>query len=366
MAIGLGTEGIIISSNQTMVNRLMDVPSSSLRDLSPSLPRFTEAGSGAPASTFWVDLDGILTTSRSAGWVAPGRTLPPLLQTISELGTRIHVDDNALYIHLKFNGTDTPRSNDEMVLAWQYPLRGESIVAVPRVAQIAGKTTVILTTDRGRVMGFNAEGSLVLDVNAGSRTPIDGVITYDWYGNKSPVVIQAADNMIYAWSPTGSLLPGFPITFEAKITAPLFITDSNKDGEPEIIVATEDQLLHMINRDGRSLTGWPVSTNGIVRSTPTASILNDVWQVRIESESSYEIFNRNGDEIESSPKLSELGQEPDTLNGLPANSPYLNYNQARFAPFPLSADLDGDGIQELVIVSEGQIRCYRIKRAAKN
>jgi hypothetical protein len=366
LVIGLAADGIIVSSNQTLVNRLMDVPASSMRDLGSRMPQFIEAGTGAPASAFWVDLNSILTTARSAGWLAPGRSLPPLLQSISEMGSRIHSGDGAIYMHLKVNRSTSSRSNDEMVLAWQYPLRGESIIAVPRLAQVSGKTTVILTTDRGRVMGFNADGSLVFNVNAGSKTPIDGAVSYDWFGNKSPVIFQAAGNTIYAWSPTGSLLPGFPFTFEATITAPIIITDSNRDGEPEIIAATDDQRLHMINRDGRSLAGWPVSTSGIIRSKPIVSFQNEQWQIRVETENAFEIFNRGGDEMESSPRISDLGSEPDSLNGLPLNSPYLNYSQARFAAFPLSADLDGDGIQELIIVSEGQIRCYRIQRLGSN
>jgi hypothetical protein len=363
MMIGLGNNEIIISSDQTLVNRLMDVPPTSMRELSGRLPQFIDAGSGQPASAFWVDLNKLLTTARSAGWLMTNTSIPPLLQSISELGSRIHVGDGALYVHLKVNRSNTTQANEEFVLAWQYPLRGESIVAVPRVVELAGRKTVILTTDRGRVMGFNTEGSLIFDQNAGSSRPIDGALSYDWFGNKSPLLFQAAGNSIYAWSPTGSLVPRFPFVFEAIITAPILITDSNKDEEPEIVVATEDQRLHMINREGKSLDGWPVSTNGVIRSRPEVSLQNDRWQVRVNSENSYEIFNLGGDEIRSSSLEKSQEEVPDTLNGLPTNSPFLNFAQARLVPYPLSIDLDNDGIQELIIVYDGQIRCYRIQRS---
>jgi hypothetical protein len=334
-----------------------------MRELSGRLPQFIDAGSGQPASAVWVDLNKLLTTARSAGWLMTNTSIPPLLQSISELGSRIHVGDGALYVHLKVNRSNTTQANEEFVLAWQYPLRGESIVAVPRVVELAGRKTVILTTDRGRVMGFNTEGSLIFDQNAGSSRPIDGALSYDWFGNKSPLLFQAAGNSIYAWSPTGSLVPRFPFVFEAIITAPILITDSNKDEEPEIVVATEDQRLHMINREGKSLDGWPVSTNGVIRSRPEVSLQNDRWQVRVNSENSYEIFNLGGDEIRSSSLEKSQEEVPDTLNGLPTNSPFLNFAQARLVPYPLSIDLDNDGIQELIIVYDGQIRCYRIQRS---
>ncbi len=362
MFIGLSKNEIIFGSDQTLVKRLMDVPPASMRELSGRLPQFIDAGSGQPASAFWVDLNKLLTTARSAGWLMNNTSIPPLLQSISELGSRIHVGHDALYVHLTVNRSNTTQANEELVLAWQYPLPGESIVAVPKVVELAGNKTVLLTTDRGRVLGFNTEGSLIFDKNAGSNRPIDGALSYDWFGNTSPLLFQAAGNSIYAWSPTGSLVPRFPFVFEAMITAPILITDSNKDGEPEIVVATEDQRLHMINREGKSLDGWPVSTNGVIRSRPEVSFQNDQWQVQVNSENSYEIFNLSGYEIRSSALEKSQDVVPDTLNGLPTSSPYLNYAQARLVPFPLSIDLDNDGIQELIIVYDGQIRCYRIQR----
>lgn len=366
MIIGLGNNEIIISSNQTLVNRLMDVPPSSMRNLSERLPEFIEAGMGVAASAVWIDLNKLLTTARSAGWLTADKSLPPFLQSISELGSRIHVTDDAMYVHLKVNRSDSSPFNEELVMAWQYPLRGESVVAVPQLAQIAGKKAVILTTDRGRVLGFSTDGSLIFNQDVGSNSPISGAFTYDWFGNKSPIVFQAAGNSIYAWSPTGSILPRFPFVFEASISAPIIVTDSNKDGEPEFIVATEDQRLHLINRDGKVLEGWPVSTNGVVRSNPIVSFQNDSWQIRVETESSIEVFNRKGDELKASTNDKRQEAVADTLNGLPANSPFLNFSQARLVPFPLSIDLDDDGIQELIIVYDGQVRCYRIQRNASN
>src|SRR5690606_19652197 len=119
-------------------------------------------------------------------------------------------------------------------------------------------------------------------------------------GNGSPVLFQASGSTVYAWSPGGTLLPGFPFVFEADITAPLLFTDADRDGEVDIVVATADERLHLVNRNGRGHMGWPVYTRATVKSQPVAVLDAGNWRVQVESGGVRESFNRLG-QMEAQP-----------------------------------------------------------------
>lgn len=154
---------------------------------------------------------------------------------------------------------------------WIFPIAGAEIMGKPVLADITSnaRNEVIFTTSAGTVYVLATDGTEILQVSTRGETPVGPPIVYDWYGNNQNVILQAAGNSIYAWNVNGSLLPNFPINLSEKITTPLMIEDVTRTGIAEIVVATADRSLHVLNSRGQSLTGWPQEVNAVIRSQPS-------------------------------------------------------------------------------------------------
>lgn len=154
---------------------------------------------------------------------------------------------------------------------WVFPISGTDITGKPVLADITSnaRNEVIFTTTAGTVYVLATDGTEILQVSTGGETPVGPPIVYDWYGNNQNVILQAAGNSIYAWNVNGSLLPNFPITLNEEITTPLIIEDVTRTGIAEIVVATADRSLHILNSRGQSLSGWPQEVNAVITSRPS-------------------------------------------------------------------------------------------------
>lgn len=145
-----------------------------------------------------------------------------------------------------------------------------TLTGAPVFANIRGSESkeIIFATADGKVQVLGADGTLIQTYSTGGEKPIGAAISYDWYNNGQPVVMVAAGNQIFAWSLNGDLLPQFPFTLDETITTPLTVTDIDSNGLADIIVATADRKLHLLNARGDALFGWPVRTNAIIKSKP--------------------------------------------------------------------------------------------------
>jgi hypothetical protein len=189
---------------------------------------------------------------------------------------------------------------------------------------------------------------------------VGGVEIYDWYANRSPVVLQAAGSAIYAWSPSGNLLPSFPFILDSPISAPITLTDIDGNAEPEIVVPTSDSRLHLINRDGRGVAGWPVFTDGMVTEKPVPSQSGSSWSVEVTTEFATEVFDRLGRRTISRLHLDHVIETPDTLAGNQQLPAFAGSAPVLYGQYPVVADIDGDSRMELIVVLDGQLRCYRL------
>ncbi|WP_340105347.1 hypothetical protein [Rhodohalobacter sp. 8-1] len=180
---------------------------------------------------------------------------------------------------------------------WIFPIAGADITGQPVLADITSnaRNEVIFTTSAGSVFALATDGTEVLQVSTQDKTPIGQPIVYDWYGNNQNVILQAAGNSIFAWNANGSLLPNFPITLDEEITTPLTIEDVTRTGIAEIIVATADRSLHILNSRGEALSGWPQEVNAVISSRPSIMAFGTDRIVFAATENTIHAWNTEGE-----------------------------------------------------------------------
>lgn len=357
--IGLREDAIVISADETLTRRLM-IEDSASPGLDSRVPEGL-GGDGANVGSYgWADVASVVAVAMANGWMASDRDVPGILRRMGSISFRVSFEGGrtVIDIGLQSESGSTPRG--ELVLAWQYPLRGESLAAPAVAAVLNGRPAVVATTTAGRVLALGSGGNLQFEVTTGTQVPVGGVEVYDWYANRSPVVLQAAGGAVYAWSPSGNLLPGFPFVLDAAISAPIALTDIDSNAEPEIVVPTTDARIHLINRDGRGVAGWPVYTDGIVMERPATSTDGGEWSVQVVTQYATEQYNRRGQRIYSRPNLINLQIPTDSLVNQGTSTPFDSYQPFRYGQHPLVTDIDGDGSQELIVAIDGQLRCYRL------
>src|SRR5690606_11976819 len=123
---------------------------------------------------------------------------------------------------------------------------------------------------------------------------VGGPVLYDWYGNGQLVILLPAGNKIFAWNSNGDLLPSFPIELEANISAPILVDDILRNGVPEIVVATENRKVHVLNNRGNNVSGWPQNTNAVVTEKPVFHQFEGNWSVFAFSENALHSWLRAG------------------------------------------------------------------------
>lgn len=180
---------------------------------------------------------------------------------------------------------------------WVFPVSGADITGKPVLADITtnARNEVIFSTATGSVYALATDGTEILQVSTRGETPIGPPVVYDWYGNNQNVILQAAGNSIYAWNSNGSLLPNFPITLNEEITTPLMIEDVTRNGIAEIVVATADRSLNILDSRGQSISGWPQEVNAVISSSPLIAAFGSERIIFAVAENTIHAWSLNGD-----------------------------------------------------------------------
>ncbi|MCH2450301.1 MAG: hypothetical protein MK198_09160 [Gracilimonas sp.] len=179
---------------------------------------------------------------------------------------------------------------------WVLPLSNFELSGEPVLGDIVGSSTeeIIISTNDGRVYGLAIDGTIVMQTSTEGLSPVGGPQLYDWYGNNQQIVFLAAGSKIFAWNEKGKLLPRFPLEMDEQITAPVLVEDILRNGVPEIVVATDDRKVHVLDGRGENVRGWPQNTNTVVTSKPVFEIKDDVWSIWAFSENALHSWLRNG------------------------------------------------------------------------
>lgn len=191
------------------------------------------------------------------------------------------VRNNSGELSLLAHTYSTKQSNKPYEEQWLYAMNNTDLTGEPTLANLGGNShnEIVISNKSGKLTILAADGTVLDRMETIGDTPIGSPVVYDWYGNGQNAVLIASGNKIYAWNSNGDLLPHFPIKLEEKITSPLTVADVTRDGLPELVVATADRKLHVLNGRGQDIPGWPVETNTVITHAPELKEFQGKWSV---------------------------------------------------------------------------------------
>ena len=143
-----------------------------------------------------------------------------------------------------------------------------------------GTQEIVVVADRdgGLIYVLNANGTLrpgwprsapATSGLARVASPVLGDLNND---NFLDIVYPSSDGRLFAYNKDGAQLPGFPVAFATGINevcqSTPALADIDGDNFLEIVFGDETGKVHAYNHDGSLCAGFPIQTNGEVRSTP--------------------------------------------------------------------------------------------------
>jgi len=188
---------------------------------------------------------------------------------------------------------------------WLLPTGGAQLTGKPVRADMGGsaREEIIFATKSGTVYALASDGTVILQVSTGENVPVGSPVVFDWYGTGQNVIFIAAGNKIYGWNDTGTLLPKFPFELPESITTPLVINDIDRNGLPEVILATADRKLHALNGRGENIEGWPLTTNAVIDTPPLIDMFEGAYSVIAFSENAVHAWKADGTPLNNFPKF---------------------------------------------------------------
>jgi hypothetical protein len=261
----------------------------------------------------------------------------------------------------------------------------EAWLASPVVADLDGDgTPEILAARHGLVLGWHLDGNIVFRQEVDGRcwaSPVVADLRADIEGLE---IAQASDDKIYAWDSQGNALPGFPYSWRGELRS-LAAGDVDGDGAIELVTVTTQNLeangqrdiVIAVNPDGSTVAGFPPNTSGASGCDDACYVYNGydqniaigdvdgdgVSDVFATQDNAYNSLHKgSGFAFDCAPMFddktkfhgvrglhamaeAEQGWADDESTALQAH----HTNTA-----PAIADLDGDGVGELVYLASVQ------------
>ncbi len=213
----------------------------------------------------------------------------------------------------------------------------------------------------------------------------------DLDGNGVPEIVGCDDNgYVYAWYGNGNRVEGWPLKVQDRVYG-VASGDINNDGENEVVFGDSSGVLYVYNSNGGLV--WSRSVCGVGESFESEPVIGDingdgrkdiVMQCSSFSESSVHVISSEGDELpywpasvegliygplsvsdvdgDGSPEIiisSDVFGEGSRIYIFRANASALSEEwpqtvaEESFSYSPVAGDVDGDGMEEIVIAGQG-------------
>ena len=152
-------------------------------------------------------------------------------------------------------------------------------------------------------------------------------------------VLSMEKNYTHTWGQPHQQPGCWPVYFNGWITSHLALGDIDRDGAEEIVFATFDSTLHVVDGLGEELSGWPQKLRDHIDASPAIGDLNgDGWldiAIACQNDSLY-VFDHHGGRVQHWPQSLGLGG----------------------GATPAIADLDNDGHLDIICGADS-VRAWR-------
>jgi FG-GAP-like repeat len=281
--------------------------------------------------------------------------------------------------------TGTADVSEPMLIASLGDQWHEGWLASPAVADLDDDGTMeVIASRHGRVLAWHLDGSIVFSQDVDGRcwaSPVVADLRPDLPGLE---IAQASDSNIYMWSADGAAAPGFPFTFQGELRS-LAAGDIDGGGDIELVSVTTQNLesngqrdiVAAVKNDGGWVPGFPANTSGSSGCDDACYVYNGydqnvaigdvdgdgVSDIFATQDNAYNSLHRgDGFAFDCAPMfedrtkfhgvrglhdyaLAQQGWANDEATSLQAH----HTNTA-----PAIADIDGDGVGELVYLASVQ------------
>lgn len=261
----------------------------------------------------------------------------------------------------------------------------EAWLGSPAVVDLDGDGTVeIVAARHGRVIAWHADGTIVFKKDVDGRcwaSPVVADLRPDLPGLE---IAQASSDTIYAFDAEGQDLPGFPFSWRGELRS-LAAGDIDGDGAIELVAVTTQNLemngqrdiVIAVRGDGSTVAGFPPNTSGASGCDDACYVYNGydqnlaigdvdgdgVSDVFATQDNAYNSLHRGTGEAFACAASFDGKTKFHGVRGLhdlaeahqgwaPAEDTALQAHHTNTAP--AIADVDGDGVGELVFVASVQ------------
>lgn len=226
----------------------------------------------------------------------PNHYAEPVFNQFNYAALGMELDEDEDHLNLHMHTYRTEERTRPVVDRWLFPI-DHAMTGPPERLDVGGteRNELLFATEGGTVHILDSNGTSVNRMSTENHTPIGAPVAADWYGNNQPEILMAAGNRIFAWNAEGQSLPNFPFTLPEQISAPITVADVNRDGNMEVIVATEDREIHVLNGRGNNIQGWPQSVNATITRQPVFDAIDGEYALWAVAENALFSWNARGD-----------------------------------------------------------------------